>query len=204
MRPLRSTLLSGLCVGWTWTGLCIEIGDTWMDASRELGEPSGRLEAGARAIYRWPEREVWVESGRVTRVVSRDLAAEQSAEVRRSEAAEDARRRDAARSAREAALAAEAAAREERERPERERREQAARIAELESERQALEAEVRRVAEERAKERQARILSLGKELGALRLAISRAREAGDTEQVTRLRGVLLAKDRELKQLQTES
>lgn len=202
---MRAFLLPGLllCVLTASGSRAVELGDAAETVIAELGAPTSRVVAGERAIYRWERMEVWFTNGRASRVNERDIDAERAAEARRDEAALTERMRAASRREAESRRAAEAAARAERERPERERRELEQKLLESERERAAADARARALEEAATRTRAARMFSLAKEMSALRLAISEAKAAGEAEKATRLRGVLLAKDKELKLLKND-
>ncbi|MDF3056094.1 MAG: hypothetical protein K0R17_309 [Rariglobus sp.] len=202
------SLRVALMLGFASCASALELGQTLADVEAELGEPAGKLVSAQRSIYRWPDVEVTLDEGRVSRIVYRDRVGEAATGERRRRSLEAAQkiRDDAMRVADE--REAERVAQEERERPERERRAQAEKIAALEaaleSQRAALQAELAQVAQQRSEERAARLRSLGKELSSLRLEIEHARTDGDSERVTRLRGVLLAKAQEFKRVERQA
>lgn len=190
------------------SALAVEVGQAWQGVPAELGEPAGKIEAGDKTLYRWPELEVTVARGRVVQVRKLDAAslaadqenrarqnAEQYARLREERsaqkklAAEQAAREQAERAANDRAVA-EAKARAEAERALAESRrleaETAARLKAEEAAREAeaarlrAEAEAARLAESLQRERDARASA---EAEAQRLAEANARKAAEAARL---------------------
>lgn len=201
-----SLLLAAL--GFASAVRAVEIGQTWAEVESELGKPASQLEAGGRRIGRWAEVEVIFDEGKVKSFLRRDLAAEAASEERRRQEAEIVRKLREEAELDNRRREEERRAQEERERPERERKAQAEKIAALEAqleiERKALRDMTEQVNADRAETRTAGAVTLRQEIAVLRLEIQRALGAGETDRAARLRGLLIAKDRELGLLTRQS
>lgn len=82
--------------GFVSMACAIEVGDIWAAPPPDLGKPSGRIVAGGRTFYRWPELEVTVVAGRVTQVRKLDAASLAAEKAERGKADAEARARLAA------------------------------------------------------------------------------------------------------------
>ena len=176
----RGLLVSALLSA---SAFALEVGDAWEGPPPELGKPLGRLVAGEKTLFRWPQLEVTVAGGRVVQLKRLDAASVAAdAEGRskanaveharllterkeRARAEALAKEKEAAEAAREAKLVAERAERAQIEEAARRKAENEARFREAElATRQAREkadneeraAAARKAADGAAKEAEAR------------------------------------------------
>ena len=75
------------------SAFALEVGDAWEGPPPELGKPLGKLVAGERTLYRWPDLEVTVAGGRIAQIKRLDAAsvAAETEERSKASAAEHAR-----------------------------------------------------------------------------------------------------------------
>lgn len=105
----------------------VKIGMSEEDLLKEKEKPDGKTAIGSKAIYRWPDMEVRVEDGKITKITPRDIKKEEESEERRTQIAEQKRREEEKKryeeaqieAARQARLAGERMRRAEREEDER-------------------------------------------------------------------------------------
>ena len=200
-RWLALVLMAGSVAG------AVEVGDEWDKVSVELGKPLGRVEAGARTLYRWPQLEVTVEAGRVTKVQRLDAPPDATAAERRAQAMEAERARIVAVRKEQARLQAEASAKEEAARVEREaatQSTQGTKKAALAVESAEQKRQLAEVASQRAKELEASAIALEKEMSILRLDMSRARAEGDILKSRRIAATIEAKAKEQQALRDDA